>query len=323
MLRILLVFMVLSSPAWGQADPLPSWNDTIAKRAIIQFVSATADPDAREFVEPADRIAAFDNDGTLWSEQPVYFQVYYAMDRAAALAKADPDWAATSTLQAAAAGDIGRVLSGGEAALLELVNATHSGMSVEQFTEDAADWLATAQHPTVDRRLLDMTYQPMIELLEYLRANGYTTYIVSGGGMDFIRAFSEDAYGIPPHLVIGTMGELSFQMVDGAPQVIKQPGIAVLDDKDIKPVSIARRIGKRPIFVGGNSDGDLAMLQWSTAGDGPRFGMIVRHTDDEREWDYDRDSSVGRLNEALDQADDRGWLVVDMRRDWSDIWSDG
>ncbi len=299
---------------------MPSWRDGPTKAAVLDFVEAAADPASPGFVPEAERIAVFDNDGTLWSEQPLYFQFMFAMDEAARMAAADPAFAATPALSAAASGDVAGALGGGEEALVEIVVATHSGMTVDEFTARVRDWIAEAEHPTAGRRYRDMVYQPMLELLQHLRDNGFTTYIVSGGGVDFMRAFAEEAYGIPPEQVIGSLGTASFQVVDGAPVIMKDPGIAFIDDKGGKPVAIARHIGRRPVFVGGNSDGDLQMLQWATAGEGPRFGLVVRHTDAAREWAYDRDSHVGRLATALDLAPAEGWTVVDMAQDWLTVY---
>ncbi len=302
------------------AEPLPSWTDGPTKTAILDFVAATTDPASPDFVPPDDRIAAFDNDGNLWAEQPYYFQLQFALDRAAALAEADPDWAATPALEAAAAGDVEAVLGGGEAALLEVVGATHSGMSVEAFTAEVAAWLETATHPETGMRYRDMIYQPMLELLDHLRASGYATYIVSGGGIDFIRAYAEEAYGVPPEQVVGSQGAAAFEIVDGVPQVVKGPDLFFIDDKGGKPVGIARHIGRRPVIASGNSDGDLAMLRWTTAGAGPRLALLLHHTDAGREFAYDRESHVGRLDEALDAADPEGWTVIDMARDWRRVW---
>ena len=320
-MRHLITALVLAAfPVIAMADPLPSWNDGATKAAIIAFVDQTTDPTLDSYVTPDDRIAVFDNDGTLWAEQPVYFQFLFAIDMAKQKAAADPAWAATPVLKAAAAGDIKGVLAGGEAALIEVVSATHSGMTVEDFTAQAGAWIRTAKHPKTGLVYSDMVYQPMLELLSYLRDNQYQTWIVSGGGVDFMRGFSKAVYGIPPQQVIGSLGKAEFQMVDGKPQVMKDAGIAFIDDKGGKPVGIARAIGKRPIFVGGNSDGDLAMLQWSTAGAGPRFGLIVHHTDAAREFAYDRDSHIGKLDKALDEAATAGWTVVDMAADWSRVF---
>jgi haloacid dehalogenase-like hydrolase len=321
MFRLLAALVLAGSPLWAQTAPLPSWTDGPNKTAILDFVEAVTDPKAATFVPPAERIAVFDNDGTLWAEQPVYFQFFFALDQARKAAAADPAWASTPALKAAAAGDIKAILAGGEPALIEVVTATHSGMSVEDFTASVADWIATAKHPQTGLPYTGMTYQPMVELLDHLRDAGFQTWIVSGGGIDFMRAFTEDAYGIPPQQVIGSLGKSSLQTIDGTPQVMKDPAIAFIDDKEGKPVGITRSIGKRPIFVAGNSDGDLAMLQWATAGDGPRFGMIVHHTDAAREYAYDRDSHIGQLDRALDAAPAAGWTVVDMAKDWQTVYS--
>jgi len=320
MRHLLAASLLIAAPAFAQDDPLPSWNDGETKAAILDFVEATTDRDSPAFVEPGDRIATFDNDGTLWSEQPLYFQFFFILDRAKELAAADPAWAATPVLKAAAAGDVHAVVEGGKPALVELLGATGSGMTVEAFQDDAAEWLATAEHPEKHRLFIDMVYQPMIELLEHLRANDYETFIVSGGGTEFIRAFADEKYGIPPPQVVGSEGELEFEMVDGAPEVMREQGIAFVDDGPGKPVGIVRHIGQRPVFVAGNSDGDLEMLQWGTAGDGARMGIIVHHTDAAREWAYDRTSDIGRLDKALDQAPAEGWVVIDMAKDWETIW---
>jgi hypothetical protein len=278
------------------------------------------DPAAATYVPPADRIAVFDNDGTLWAEQPVYFQLFFALDRLKEMAAADPSILTSDSLKAAAQGDLGPLMAGGEQALVELVMLTHSGLSVDAFEAEVADWIATATHPTTGRRYDQMTYQPMLELLAYLRAEDFETFIVSGGGIDFMRAFTDRVYGIPPQNVVGSSGKSSYAVVDGVPMIMKDPGLLFIDDKAGKPVGIETHIGKRPIFVAGNSDGDFEMLEWSTAGEGPRFGMIVHHTDAAREWAYDRDSHIGRLARALDEAPAKGWLVVDMAKDWRIVW---
>jgi hypothetical protein len=303
------------------ADPLPSWNDTDAKAAIIAFVEGVTDPASADYVTPSDRIAVFDNDGTLWAEQPVYFQLFFALDRLRELAAADPSILTSDTLRAAAEGDLQGALAGGEAGLLEIVTTSHSGLSVDAFEEAVSAWLETARHPVTGLPYDQMTYQPMLELLGYLRDEDFDTYIVSGGGIHFMRAFAEEAYGIPPENVIGSAGKTSYAVVDGVPTILKDPGIAFIDDKAGKPVGIDTHIGKRPIFVAGNSDGDFEMLEWATAGDGPRFGMIVHHTDAAREWAYDRDSHIGQLARGLDEGPDRGWLIVDMANDWARVYS--
>jgi phosphoglycolate phosphatase-like HAD superfamily hydrolase len=302
------------------ADPLPSWNETPARAAIVAFVDSVTDPAAPTYVPPADRIAVFDNDGTLWAEQPVYFQLFFALDRLKAMAAADPSILTSDSLKAAAQGDLGPLMAGGEQALLELVMVTHSGLSVDAFEAEVAGWIATAKHPTTGLRFDQMTYQPMLELLAYLRAEDFETYIVSGGGIDFMRAFTDRVYGIPPENVVGSSGKTSYEVVDGVPTIMKDPALLFIDDKAGKPIGIETHIGKRPIFVAGNSDGDFEMLEWSTAGEGPRFGMIVHHTDAAREWAYDRDSHIGRLAKALDEAPAKGWLVVDMAKDWRIVW---
>lgn len=302
------------------ADPLPSWNDTAAKSAIVSFVESVTDAQAETYVTPDDRVAVFDNDGTLWAESPIYFQLYYALDKLARLAADDPSILSTDVLKAAVAGDMEGVMAGGEEGLLEIINASHSGVSVDDFQADVSAWLETAKHPTTDMAFDDMIYQPMLELLSYLRDEQFTTYVVSGGGVHFIRAFAQEAYNIPPEQVIGSALKSSYQIVDGVPTIVKEPGIAFIDDKEGKPVGIDSKIGKRPILAGGNSDGDFAMLEWTTAGAGPRLGLIVHHTDSEREFAYDREGPVGKLNRGLDEGPDMGWLIVDMASDWSRVW---
>jgi len=313
-----LAFGIIASSAL--ADPLPSWNDGDAKARIIGFVDSVTDPASADYVTPSDRIAVFDNDGTLWAEKPVYFQFIFALDRLRDLAAADPSILTSDTLKAAAEGDLDAVLAGGEAALLEIVTVSHSGLSVDAFIEEVSGWLDTARHPVTGRAYDQMTYQPMLELMRYLRDEDFATYIVSGGGIHFMRAFADEIYGIPTGNVIGSAGKTSYAVIDGAPTILKDPGIAFVDDKEGKPLGIDTHIGKRPIFVAGNSDGDFQMLEWATTGEGPRFGMIVHHTDAEREWAYDRNSHVGQLARGLDEGPDRGWLIVDMAEDWSRVW---
>ncbi|WP_380058942.1 HAD family hydrolase (plasmid) [Falsihalocynthiibacter sp. SS001] len=303
------------------ADPLPSWNDSDSKSAIIEFVDSVTEEGGESFVPEDDRIAVFDNDGTLWSEQPLYFQGIYALERLAERAKEDPSILTSDARKAAAAGDMEGVMAGGMDGLIDILNVTHSNITVEDFKADSYEWLTTAQHPTSGLTYAQMTYAPMVELLEYLREEGFTTYIVSGGGIDFIRTISQEAYGIPPAQVVGTEGTTRYEVKDGVPSVIKDGGVSFVDDKEGKPVGIERFIGQRPIFAAGNSDGDFQMLEWVTAGDGPRFGMIVHHTDGEREFAYDRDSSIGKLVKGLDEAAERGWVLVDMANDWSTVWT--
>jgi phosphoglycolate phosphatase-like HAD superfamily hydrolase len=301
---------------------LPSWKDTPTRAAILAFVEAATEEGGQGYIAPAERVAVFDNDGTLWSEKPFYFQFFFAMDRARALAEADTDWASTPLLKAAASGDAQAVLSGGEPAIFELVKATHSGMPVEEFSGLVADWLATAKHPENGKLYKQLTFKPMVELLDHLRATGFKVYIVSGGGIDFIRAFAEEAYGIPPENVVGSRIELAYQEHGDGLDVVKQPTIEFLDDKAGKPVGIMQHIGRRPVVVGGNSDGDLAMAEWSHDGSLPSLAIFVHHTDGEREWSYDRDSASGRLDKALEKQGEPGWVFVDMAEDWSRVWSD-
>jgi phosphoserine phosphatase len=318
---IILIALVYTATAAAQTnDPLPSWNEGEAKQAIIGFVEEVSSEGGRRFVQPAQRIAVFDNDGTLWSEQPMYFQLAFALDRVKALAPKHPEWKNKQPFQAVLEGDLKTVLAGGEHALLELVMATHAGNTTEEFSQIVKDWLATAKHPKTDRPYTDMVYQPMLELLDYLRSSGFKTYIVSGGGIEFMRPWVEEVYGIPPEQVIGSSIKTKFELRDGTPVLVRLPEIHFIDDKDGKPVGINQHIGRRPIAAFGNSDGDLQMLQWTTAGSGARFGLLVHHTDSEREWAYDRNSSIGRLNKALDEAQVEGWVVMDMKRDWKVIY---
>ena len=301
-------------------DPLPSWTDGPSRKRIMDFVAATTNEGSTDFVAPADRIAVFDNDGTLWCENPIYFQAAFAFDRIKAMAPDHPEWKDKEPYKSLLAGDMKGVMAQGEHGLLEMVMETHANMSVETFKGIVTDWLKSARHPRFDRPYDTLVYQPMLELLAYMRANGYETWIVSGGGIEFMRTFAERTYGIPPEQVIGSSIVTKFEIVDGKPELMRLPKIDFIDDKDGKPVGINRFIGKRPVFAAGNSDGDLQMLQWTTSGSGPRFGMIVHHTDAEREYAYDRDSHIGQLNKALDAAPAAGWLVVDMKSDWSQVF---
>jgi phosphoglycolate phosphatase-like HAD superfamily hydrolase len=321
-LKLLHVLAVALSVAAAQAaaDPLPSWKAGAAKTRIVDFVARVTDPSSPDYVTPAARVATFDNDGTLWAEKPVYFQFIFAVDRLKEMAAADPSVLTSDVLGAAAEGDMETVAAAGQEGLLEIVSTTHSGLSVEAFIAESRAWLAEARHPETGMAYDAMIYQPMLELLSYLRDEGFATYIVSGGGLHFIRAFSEEAYNIPPEQVIGTTGNATYALIDGAPTIAKDPGIFFLDDKAGKPLAIEARLGRRPIIAAGNSDGDFEMLEWTTAGDGPRLGLIVHHTDGEREFAYDRESHVGRLDRGLDEAEARGWLLVDMARDWARVW---
>jgi phosphoglycolate phosphatase-like HAD superfamily hydrolase len=299
---------------------LPSWNDTPTKAAIMDFVERVTDEDSPDYVPPSERIATFDNDGNLWAEQPIYFQLIFAFDRIKAMAPDHPEWQTREPFASLLKGDFKGALAGGEQALLEMVTATHTGVSSDEFAVIVADWLETARHPTTGRPYTEMVYQPMLELLDYLRANGFKTFIVSGGGIEFMRPWTEAVYGIPPEQVVGSSVKTKYEVVGGVPRISRLPEINFIDDKEGKPVGINQHIGRRPIFASGNSDGDFQMLEYTTAGDGPRFGLIVHHTDAEREWAYDRDSHIGRLDRGLDEAEDRGWVVIDMARDWAQIF---
>jgi phosphoglycolate phosphatase-like HAD superfamily hydrolase len=316
-------------PVQGDSDPnseaitevgLPSWNDGASKDAIVGFVARVTDPSSPDFVPEAERIATFDNDGTLWSENPIYFQVLFAIDRVRELAPDHPEWADTQPFKGAIEGDLEAVAATGEHGLFELVMASHAGMTTAEFEEIVESWLATARHPELDRPYTELVYQPMLELLDYLRAHGFKTFITSGGGIEFMRPWVEGVYGIPPEQVIGSSVKVEFQERDGEPVLVRLPELDFIDDKAGKPVAIHKFIGRRPIASFGNSDGDFQMLQWATAGDGPSLGVILHHTDDEREWAYDRDSHIGRLNRGLDEAAERGWIVVDMKSDWKTIY---
>jgi phosphoglycolate phosphatase-like HAD superfamily hydrolase len=321
MLVVVLVALGLGMPADAQEDPLPSWNDGAAKSAIVDFVEAVTTDGGPEYVPPAERIATFDNDGTLWAEQPIYFQFAFAFDRVKALEPQHPEWKQTQPFKAILEGDLAALMASGQKGLLEIIAATHAGMTTEEFSAIVADWLATARHPRFERPYTELVYQPMLELLAYLRERGFKTFIVSGGGVEFMRVFAERVYGIPPEHVVGSSGMVKFEMrPDGKPVLMKTAEVEFVDDGPGKPVGINRFIGRRPIAAFGNSDGDLEMLQWTTAGDGPRFGLIVHHTDAEREWAYDRYSHIGKLDEALDEAEASGWTVIDMRSDWKTIF---
>jgi haloacid dehalogenase-like hydrolase len=311
---------VLSSPVQAQTTPnapLASWNDGPAKQAIIDFVRATTDQASAKFVPPEQRIATFDNDGTLWCEQPFYFELAFAFDEIKRLAPQHPDWQTQEPFKAVLDGDRQGLAAPGEKGLLQIVMATHAGMTTAEFRTAVLNWLAVARHPRFKRPYTDLVYQPMLELLAYLRGNGFKTFIVSGGGVEFMRPWTEKIYGVPPEQVVGSSGMVKFEMgADGKPVLMKLPQIEFVDDGPGKPVGINRFIGRRPIFAFGNSDGDLQMLQWTAAGGGARFAGIVHHTDAAREYAYDRQSKIGRLDKALDEATARGWTVVDMKRDW-------
>ena len=323
--RILLVLtlaVVGVTESLAQPDPLPSWNDGAAKQAIVDFVARVIREGGPDYVKPAERIAAFDNDGTLWAEQPVYFQVQFALDRVRALAAQHPEWKDRQPFKAVIEGDAQAVAAAGEKGLMEIMAVTHAGMTTEEFAQAAAEWLRSARHARFARPYDGLVYQPMLELLAYLRASGFKPFIVSGGGIEFMRVFAERAYGIPPEQVVGSSGVTRFEMrADGKPVLVKEPKVEFIDDGPGKPAGINRFIGRRPIFAFGNSDGDHQMLQWTAAGEGPRFMALLHHTDADREWVYDRTSPIGRLDKALDEANARGWTIVDMKRDWKKVFA--
>lgn len=302
-------------------EPLSSWNEGAAKQAIIDFVARVTRENSPDYVRPAERIAVFDNDGTLWAEQPVYFQFAFAIDRVKALAPEHPEWQKQQPFQAVIKGDPGAIAASGKHGLLQILAASHAGMTTEEFNAVVAAWIATAKHPKFGRAYTQLVYQPMLDVLAYLRENGFKTFIVSGGGVEFIRVFAEQAYGIPPEQVIGSSGVTKFQTgADGKPVLVKQAAVEFIDDGPGKPSGINRFIGRRPIVAFGNSDGDLQMLQWTVAGNGARLAALIHHTDGEREYAYDRKSHVGRLDKALDEAKARGWIVIDMKQDWRTIF---
>jgi phosphoserine phosphatase len=302
------------------APALPSWNEGAARQAIVNFVERTTDPASSDYVAPAERIAVFDNDGTLWSEQPMYFQLLFALDRVRATADDHPEWRSTEPFRAILEDNREALAAIGMHELIEIVMATHSGLTSDEFDAIVSDWLSSATHPRLGVRYTDLAYQPMLELLTYLRESDFKTFIVSGGGIDFMRPFTERVYGIPPEQVVGSAIELEFTMENGVPTLRKTPGMNFVDDGPGKPVGIRRFIGRRPIFAAGNSDGDLQMLQYTAPGDRTAFGLVVHHDDGDREWAYDRDSHVGRLDVALTEAPERGWTVISMKNDWSKIF---
>ncbi|MFV8817266.1 HAD family hydrolase [Haliea sp. E17] len=324
-IRILpLLCLLLPVLAWGD-EPLASWQDGGAKTAIIAFVEKVSDTASPGFVPAEQRIATFDNDGTLWSEQPLYFQGIWALDQIRKMAPSHPEWQQQEPFKSALAGDIHGMLAGGEGPLLKMLMVPHANVTAHDFASEVSAWLVSARHPTTGMQYTDMVFQPMLELMDYLRANDFKVYIVSGGGIDFIRVFAEQRYGVPPEQVIGSTADARFEMRDGVPTIVKEGKITLVDDKAGKPVGIYRHIGRRPIFAAGNSDGDMQMLEYTTIAEGPddktpRFGLIVHHTDGEREFAYDRQSAMGKLDKALDAAPEQGWLVVDMKKDWKQVY---
>ncbi|MDM9628417.1 HAD family hydrolase [Rhizobium sp. S152] len=304
-------------------EALPSWNDGKSKQAIVDFVTRATTTGGADYIVPEDRIAVFDNDGTLWTEQPVYFQFEFIADRIRALAPEHPEWNEKEPYKSLLAGDLKSVAAGGEKSLVELGMATHAGMTTDEFAAIVKDWFATARHPKAGKPYDEMTFLPMRELLDYLRANGFKTYIVSGGGVEFMRVITEKAYGIPPEQVIGSTIATQYAVVDDIPVLNRLPKIDFIDDGPGKPSGINKFIGRRPVFAAGNSDGDYEMLRWVTSTKSPTFALIVHHTDAAREYAYDRQSSVGKLDKALNEAERRNWLVVDMKNDWKTIYAGG
>lgn len=315
-----LFLFCTTATAAHPADPLPSWHQGKTKQSIVDFVKKVTTKGSPDFVPADARVATFDNDGTLWGEQPMYFQLLFALERVKETARQHPEWKDKEPFASLLKGDVKGALSGGEHAIGEIVMATHSGMTTDEFDQDVSQWIATARHPVTKRKFTEMVYQPMLELLTYLRANGFKTYIVSGGGIDFMRPWAPRVYGIPPDQVVGSSGKLKFDMRDGKPVLVKLPELNFIDDKDGKPVGIQQHIGQRPIAAFGNSDGDLQMLEWTTAGSGTRFALIVHHDDAKREWAYDRQSHIGTLDKAWDEATAKAWTVVSMKDDWKTIY---
>jgi phosphoglycolate phosphatase-like HAD superfamily hydrolase len=312
----------LLTTAQAAKDPLPSWNDGAAKQSIMDFVKRVNTP-GKDFVPEPERIAVFDNDGTLWSEQPLYFQALFIFDRIKALAPQHTEWKDQEPFASVLKGDVKGALVGGEHGLVEMAMATHAGVTTEEFEKVVTDWITTAKHPKTGRLYTEMVYQPMLELLACLRANGFKTFIVSGGGIEFMRPWAERVYSIPPEQVIGSSIKTKLEVRNGMPVLVRLPELNFIDDKAGKPVGIQMHIGRRPIAAFGNSDGDLQMLQWTAAGTGPRFCLYVHHTDAVREWAYDRQSSIGRLDKGLDEARAKGWTIVDMKTDWNVIYPFG
>jgi phosphoglycolate phosphatase-like HAD superfamily hydrolase len=317
-----MLLPVFIGAAFAQSDSLPSWNDGATKKAITDFVAKVTAQGGADFVPVDQRIATFDNDGTLWAEQPMYFQLAFAFDRVKALAPKHPEWKTQQPFKGLLERDMKAVAATGEKGLLTVVMTTHSGMTTDDFAAIVRDWLKTARHPKFNKPYTELVYQPMVELLAYLRANGFKTFIVSGGGIEFMRPWTEGVYGIPPEQVVGSSGVTKFQLgADGKPVLIKEPKVEFVDDGPGKPVGINRFIGRRPIFAFGNSDGDLQMLQYTAGGSGARFMGIVHHTDAQREFAYDRQSNIGKLDKALDEGTKRGWTIVDMKQDWKKVFA--
>jgi phosphoglycolate phosphatase-like HAD superfamily hydrolase len=321
-LAALFASIIAFAATTGAADPLPSWNDGAAKQAIVSFVEKVTREGSSDFVRPEERIATFDNDGTLWAEQPIYFQFQFALDRVKVLAPQHPEWKKQQPFAAVLSGDKKALLASGQKGLMQIMAASHSGMSTEEFAKMVAQWFATARHPRFNRPYTDLVYQPMLELLAYLRANGFKTFIVSGGGVEFMRVFTNKSYGIPPEQVLGSSAVTRYQFAtDGKPELLREAKVLFIDDGPGKAEGINTFIGRRPIAAFGNSDGDQQMLEWTTAGNGARFALLVHHDDAEREWAYDRKSSIGKLDKAWDEAVAKGWTVVSMKDDWKRVFA--
>jgi len=320
-LAVVLLFAV--APAISQpdkADPLPSWNDTTPKKAINDFVAKVTKEGSPDFVPVADRVAVFDNDGTLWCEHPMYVQLAFALDRVKALAPKHPEWRTTEPFKSVLDGNLKGVAASGEKGLAELIMGTHAGMTVDEFEVTVKDWLATAEHPRFRRPYTECVYQPMLELLAYLRANGFKTFIVSGGGVEFMRPFTARVYGVPPEQVVGSTIKTKYVLRDGKPVLMRLPEIDFIDDKAGKPVCIHKFIGRRPVMAFGNSAGDFEMLEYTTTNNHRGFGLFVHHTDAEREYAYDRKTEFGHLDKGLDEAPKRGWVVASMKVDWKTVF---
>jgi phosphoserine phosphatase len=324
-LTVFAFVLALSACAASPAapDPLPSWNSGASKQRIIDFVAAVTDSTSSAYVTASERVATFDNDGTLWSEKPTYFQLLFIFRQVTLMAADHPEWSTTQPFQAVLENDWASLEAAGTDGLGKLAMATQAGMTTEEFAIMVDDWVANARHPTTGKPYTQMVYQPMLELINYLKANDFKVFIVSGGGIEFMRPWTEATYGIPPDQVVGSSFETRYEVREGQPVIVREPKMHFLNNKDTKPIAINRYIGRRPILAAGNSDGDFEMLEWSTNGDGARLGLLVHHTDAAREWAYDRESSEGHLDKGLDEADQKGWLVVDMARDWKVIYPDG
>jgi phosphoserine phosphatase len=320
---ILLAIAIASTATTRAKDHLPSWNDGKAKESIVKFVKAVTEKDSAEFVPPAERIATFDNDGTLWAEQPMYFQLLFALHRVGVLAPQHPEWKEKEPFASLLKGDVKTALAGGEPAIAQIIMVTHAGMTTDEFEIIVKDWITTAKHPVTKQPIKEMIYQPMLELLAYLRENGFKTFIVSGGGIEFMRPWTEKVYGIPPEQVVGSSIKTKFEMRDGTPVLVRLPEVNFIDDKEGKPVGIQQHIGRRPIAAFGNSDGDLQMLQYTATGQGVRFCLYVHHDDATREFAYDRTSHIGQLDKGLDEAAAKHWTVVSMKNDWKTIFPVG